>query len=66
MEGLFAGTPPLEGLRHLIHRAATIDKGKRDRCVMINDVSRAFFEATASRLVCCELPEGYPGNENLD
>eukprot|EP00973_Karenia_brevis_P037396 5156352-Karenia_brevis.AAC.1 len=33
---------------------------------MINDISRAFFEAMASRLVCCELPEGYPGNEDGD
>ena len=64
MSGLFAATPPLEGLRYLIHRAATVRNGKRDRCIMINDVSRAFFEAEASRLVCCELPEGYPGNED--
>ena len=33
---------------------------------MINDISRAFFEAKASKLVCCELPEDYPGNEDDD
>ena len=66
MEGLFAATPPLEGLRYLIHRAATTGKGTRGKCIMLNDISRAFFEATASRLVCCELPPGYPGNETGD
>ena len=66
MDGLFAGTPPLEGLRYLLHRAATTTKGSRSKCIMVNDVSRAFFEAAASRLVCSELPEGYPGNEKGD
>ena len=66
MEGLFAGTPPLEALRYLIHKAATVSKGKKDKSIMVNDVSRAFFEAEANRLVCCELPLGYPGNEQQD
>ena len=55
-QGLFAGTPPLEALRYIIHRAATRD-GKEDKLLMINDVARAFFEASAKRQVCVELPE---------
>ena len=52
---LFAGTPPLEGLRIIISQAAS---GKpRDQIVMTNDVSRAFFEATTTRKVCIEIPE---------
>ena len=45
MDGLFAATPPLEGLRYLLHRAATTAGGSRSKCLMVNDVSRAFFEA---------------------
>ena len=58
MEGRFAGTPPLEALRALIHEAATLRKGQhmRSNAVMVNDVSRAFFEAPAVRQVCVELP----------
>ena len=59
--GLFAGTPPLEALRYLVHEAATIDgrvdKPETEKVLMINDVARAFFEAKASRQVCIELPE---------
>ena len=66
MDGLFAGTPPLEALRYLVHRAATIDDPNQRRSFMINDVSRAFFEADACRAVCCELPEGFPGAEKGD
>ena len=59
MEGIFAGTPPLEAMRALIHEAATLRKGQtmRSKVVMVNDVSRAFFEAPAVRQVCVELPE---------
>ena len=56
MEGMFAGTPPLEALRYLVHDAATIEKG-RTKVMMINDVARAFFEAKATRAVCIEIPE---------
>ena len=59
MAGIFAATPPLEALRCLIHEAATI-RNKNDqysKVVMINDVSRAFFEAPAVRQVCVELPD---------
>ena len=54
VEGLFAGTPPLEALRYIVHVAAT--KGATPRVIMINDVARAFFEAQAKRKVCIELP----------
>ena len=54
-QGLFAGTPPLEALRYLIHDAAT--KGPERKVAMINDVARAFFEARTLRKVCVELPD---------
>ena len=56
-EGLFAGTPPLEALRMLISEAATVEPRGRKKCIMINDVSRAFFEAPMQRNLCIELPE---------
>ena len=59
MDGIFAGTPPLEALRYLVHRAATVDhRGVGEgKVMMINDVARAFFEAKATRPICIELPE---------
>ena len=62
MEDMFAGTPPLEALRVLIHQAPTVgDEGDtHSKVIMVNDVSRAFFEAPAMRQVCVELP-----NEDL-
>ncbi len=45
MDGLVAGTPPLEALRMIISDAATIQRKKARRIIMINDVSRLFFEA---------------------
>ena len=58
MEGIFAGTPPLEALRGIVHEAATVRKpdDMHDKVIMVNDVSRAFFEAPAMRQVCVELP----------
>ena len=44
MDGLFARTPPLEALRLWISEAATKKKNKKHNVIMINDVSRAFFE----------------------
>ena len=44
VNGLFAGTPPLEALRYIVHEAATRrmrDKGD-EKVIMINDVARAF------------------------
>ena len=57
MEGLFAGTPPLEAMRYIVHEAATIRSGEKmgSKVIMINDVARAFFEAPAVRSVCVEL-----------
>ena len=59
MDGLFARTPPLEALRFLIHEAATVrsDEPLGSKVLMINDVSRAFFEAPAKRNICVELPK---------
>ena len=62
VEGLFAGTPPLEALRFLVHEAATVE-GKEEeqkKVVMVNDVARAFFEADAIRKLCVELPSERP------
>ena len=57
-ENLFAGTPPLEALKALVSDAATVTAEKpRGGSLMIADVSRAFFEAKAKRLVCVELAE---------
>ena len=55
MDGIFAGTPPLEALRYLIHEAATCN-GNEDKVMLINDVARAFFEAPATREICIEIP----------
>ena len=59
MDGLFAGTPPLEALRFLAHEAATVGDYQNDaigspdeKVMMINDVARAFFEAQATRGIC--------------
>ena len=60
MEGLFAGTPPLEALRYLIHEAATIRSIEKvgSKVLMVSDVARAFFEAPATRnVVCVEIPK---------
>ena len=60
MEGLFAGTPtpPLKGFRCLVHEAATVrsDEPMGSKVLMINDASRAFFEAPATRNICVEIP----------
>ena len=58
MEGLFEGTPALEGFRFLVHEAATVrsDEPLGSNVIMINDVSRAFFEAPATRNICVVSP----------
>ena len=62
VEGLFVGTPPLEALRFLVHEAATVEgeEEEQEKVVMVNDVSRAFFEAKAIRKLCVELPSECP------
>ena len=59
MEGLFAGTPPLEALRYLIHEAATARPHEEmgSKVLMVNDVARAFFEPPAIRNVYVEIPK---------
>ena len=59
MDGIFAGTPPLEALRCLIHEAATIraTDDPHTKVIMITGVARAFFEAPAVRQVCVELSD---------
>ena len=61
-EGLFVSTPPIEGLRFLVSDAATCETGRKKRgkgrqSLMVNDVSHAFFEAKATRMICVELPK---------
>ena len=55
MDGLFAGTPPLEALRALIGEAATMDT-EEAKVIEVDDVLRAFFEADMQRDICIELP----------
>ena len=45
VDGLFAGTPPLEALRFLVHEAATVEgeEEEQGKVIMMNDVARAFF-----------------------
>ena len=70
---LYAATPPLEALRAIISWAATqdADEGER-REIMVNDVSRAYFYAKATRDIYIRLPsedpdaqEGMLGKLNL-
>ena len=57
MDDIFAGTPPLEALRCLVHEAANIRNPRwhYQKVIMVNDVARAFFEAPAVGQVCVEL-----------
>ena len=61
----YAATPPLEALRYIISSAATIQNGSNgeslDRnMLMINDVSRAYFNAAATRNLYIQLPAEDP------
>ena len=61
-DSLYAATPPLEALRIIITNAATIDRGggqgrERRKELMVNDVSRAYFYAPATRYIFIELPD---------
>ncbi len=59
---LFAATPPLEVLRAIMSIAANTDNKSKypHRCIMVNDISRAYFHAPASRDVFIELPDEEP------
>ena len=48
-EDWFAATPPLEALRAVLSDAAT---GDSEKCIMLNDVSRAFFYAPIQEQHC--------------
>ena len=52
---MFASTPPIEALRYLLSKAAT--KGPEQKHIMLNDVSRAFFNAKVTREVYIQLPQ---------
>ena len=51
----FDHTPPVEALRLVVSRAATV--GNEHFGIMVNDVSRAYFNAKIDRLLYCELPD---------
>jgi hypothetical protein len=55
-DALFASTPPLEALKLIISRAATLGIDGKKHEVMINDVSRAYFYAKCTRDLYVELP----------
>ena len=45
MEEWFAATPPVEAFRMIISEAVTLENADKmgDKCLMVNDVSRALF-----------------------
>ena len=59
-DALYASTPPLEALRLIVSRAATVGQNGTHREMMINDVSRAYFYAEATRTMYIELPREDP------
>ena len=59
-DALYASMPPLEALRMVVSRAATLDGNGQEREIMINDVSRAYFYAEATRCKYIELPKEDP------
>ena len=57
-DSLYAATPPIEALRMIIGAAATTSgRGGRRRGLMVNDVSRAYFYAAATRPLYIKLPK---------
>ena len=53
---LYAYTPPIEAMRMILSRAATVKGDGTRRIIMTNDVSRAYFHATVQREVYVEIP----------
>ena len=51
---VFASTPPIKALRDLLSKAATHGEGKQ--CILLNESSRAFFNARVTREVSVQLP----------
>ena len=64
---MFAATPPIEALKLLIAIASTEGAHGRRRRLMVNDVSRAYFYAKATRKVYLEIfdEDREPGDENM-
>lgn len=63
---LYASTRPLEAMRMIISDAATHEGGEQQhnakrRDLMVNGLSRAYFNAPAKRALCMEVPM-----ENID
>ena len=63
--GLFAPTPPLEGIKLVLSQAAST--GRSDTVVLIVDVRRAYFYAPAERRVFVQLPveDWVEGDEHM-
>ena len=59
-DALYVCTPPLEALRLILSRAATIGEDGRSREVMVNDVSCASFYAECTRAMYIEIPKKEP------
>ena len=53
---LFAATPPVEFIRYLISRCASIQWSAAPTRIMVNDVKKAYFNAPATRRVFVALP----------
>ena len=57
---MFAATPPTEILKVLISRGVTTDQGgvdrRKNRCIMSNDVKRAYFYAEVRSDIYIEIP----------
>ena len=59
-DAMFASTPPLEALRLIVSRAATVAPGEDKSEIMVNDVSRAYFYAKCTRCLYVEIPDEDP------
>ena len=60
MQGTFAATPPLEGLRYLFHWTVTKHRWKgrvKEMKILVMDVSRAHFHPPSVRELYITLPE---------
>ena len=53
---LFAATPPLEFIKYLVSRCASRQRRARPSRLMIQDISKAYFFAPATRDIFIELP----------
>ena len=58
---LFAATPPLDAVRFVISKAASMTGGR----LMANDVSRAYFYAPATRKLYVDLPDEAEEGRNV-